>query len=518
MSSAAAPLVIGVDASTTACKALVVDPEGREVASGRAAYGLDNPGPDAWEQDARAWREAATAAIASAARALDAAARARVRAVAVTHQRETFVVTDEEGEPLAPAIVWMDARARPEVAAACRELDPGRIHAISGKPPCVTPSLYKIRALFERLRPELRTSARRVLDVHAFLVLSLTGELVTSTAAADPLGIVDMRGATWSDELAGLARVSPAMLPPLVRPGTVVGRLRPNVIDATGLPADVLVVAGAGDGQAAGLGAGVVEEDAAYLNLGTAIVSGKPSRAYRTSSAWRTLFAASGDGYLLETDLKGGTFTLDWLAERLLGSGELTGGRGRLATLAALEAQAVAVRPGSEGLVALPYWAGVMNPFWNDDASGALVGLRGDHGPEHVYRAICEGIALEQRLHTERVEAEAGRIARIVAVGGGAQRAFFAGLVADVLGRTLVRSREPETTALGAAVLAAAGGGVHAGVAQAARAMTAAGDAITPGEARIAYDRLYRDVYRGLYQAALPVLAALARYRAGPPA
>ncbi|MBL9028391.1 MAG: hypothetical protein JNL21_39735 [Myxococcales bacterium] len=506
-------LVVGLDASTTACKALVLTNDGSVISEGRATYRLDNPGPDAWEQRAEDWLEAALAALASATSGLRPADRGRIRALAIANQRETFVVTDDAGRSLAPAIVWMDARARPEVRAACAELDPARIHAISGKPACVTPSLYKIRALFERLAPHLRAETKRVLDVHGYLVLHLTGEAATSTASADPLGLIDMATASWSEELCALARVDPRTLPRLVPPGTPLGALRAEIAERAGLPRGLPVVSGAGDGQAAGLGAGVVTEDMAYLNLGTAIVSGKPSSSFRTSRSFRTLFAGLPGSFLLETDLKGGTFTLDWLADRLLGSGSLGGGEARSELLSRLEDEAAKLAPGSDGLVALPYWAGVMNPYWDDDATGTLVGLRGDHGPGHLYRAILEGIAFEQRLHTERVEEDAGVISSLVAVGGGARRGLFAQIVSDVLGRPLVRPSTSETTALGAAILAAGGAGGHASVIAAARAMTKLGDSVEPGPARPAYDHLYREVYSHLYDAVAPVLSALARGR-----
>jgi xylulokinase len=504
------PLVIGLDASTTACKAIVTSPTGTIESEGRATYGLANPGPDAWEQRAEDWALAARDALREAIRSLPAKRRSAIAAMAIANQRETFVVTDDAGKSLAPAIVWMDARCRPEVKAACTEMDADRIHAISGKVPCVTPSLYKIRALVERLRPDIRKHARRVFDVHGFLAFHLTGENATSTASADPLGLVDMVEARWSDELVSLAKIDKGLLPRLVGPGEVLGTLRADVASDLGLDRPIPLVSGAGDGQAAGLGAGVASEETAYLNLGTAIVSGKPSLTYRTSRAFRTLFAAVPGSYLLETDLKGGTFTLDWLADRLLGGGALAAGKGRDEVLADLEERASVLSPGASGLMALPYWAGVMNPHWDDDASGALVGLRGDHGPEHVYRAILEGIAMEQRLHTEAVEAAAGPIATLIAVGGGARRGLFAQIVADVMGRTLVRPRAAETTALGAAILATVGAGLHPSALAAAEAMTSRGDTIAPSPNLSRYEHLYRSAFAHLYGALAPVLRALA--------
>jgi xylulokinase len=507
------PLVVGLDASTSGVKAVVVDPRGRVVAEGRAALGLDNPGPDAWEQDARAWLDGALVALEGALGALDARARAEVRAIAIAHQRETFVVTNERGEPRAPAVVWMDARCRPEVGEVVREVSPEELLRRTGKVPCTTPSLYKIRALLGRIRPELRDGPRSISDVGAFLGRHLAGAHATSRASADPLGLVELSTGDYAADLCELAHVRPTELARLVAPGAPIGPLLPAIVDRLGLGRGTLLVAGAGDGQAAGLGAGVVAEGDAYLNVGTALVSGAASSTPRTSRAFRTLYSAIPGDFVLETDLKGGTFTLDWLADRLLGGGYFEGGSARAATLAALEAQAEAIAPGSDGLLALPYWAGVMNPHWDDDASGALVGLRGDHGPAHVYRAILEGLAFEQRWHFEGVEAAFRSLGRIVGVGGGMRRPLFARIVADALDRPLERSLADETTALGAAMLAAAGAGVHSSVGAAARAMAAPTKPLLPGPAARHCDRVYRAAYRPLYSALAPTLGALAALR-----
>jgi xylulokinase len=143
-----------------------------------------------------------------------------------------------------------------------------------------------------------------------------------------------------------------------------------------------------------------------------------------------------------------------------------------------------------------------MNPYWDDDASGAIVGLRGHHGPAHLYRAILEGIAFEQRLHTGRVEqAIDGPVRELVVLGGGAQSALWCGIVADVLGKPLVRAESTEATSLGAAMLAAVGAGVHPDAAAASRAMSRLGARFEPSDARERYDALYEKAYARLYPA-----------------
>lgn len=505
MSGTKDALVLALDASTTACKALVFDLTGRVVAQGRAEIALDNPEPDGWEQDAEQWWDSARRAMAAAAHSLSPRDRQRVTAACITHQRETIVLTDDLGTPLTPALVWMDGRCRGEVERAVAHLGARRLHETTGKPPCTTPSLYKLLYLLRR-RPELRSRAH-VADVHVFLTRRLIGRSVTSRASADPWGMLDMTSGDWAEPLLALVGIDAERLPELVDVGSPLGTLDGAVARTTGWPEELRLYAGLGDGQAACLGAGVSGPGRAYLNLGTAVVSGVLTERYAVSRAFRTLHAARPGHFCLETDLKGGTFTLNWLLEKLLG-------RSRSAEeIRRLEAEAAPLAPGSDGLLVVPYWCGVMNPFWNDAATGVVLGWHGGHGPAHVYRAVLEGIAFEQRLHLEGVEDATGvPIDEIVVLGGGSESELWCRILADVLGKRVVRAESSEATALGAALVAAVGHGLveeHEAVAR----MTRLGVAFEPGPARAHYERLYQEVYRGLFTVLESRLDALAGLR-----
>lgn len=506
----AGPLVLGIDASTTACKAIVWDESGHAVAEGRRPIALDNPGPDAYEQDAETWWSALTGAIRDAARSLEDARAADIVALSIANQRETFVVTDDEGTPLHPALVWMDGRCRDQVSQAVQAIGTERLHALSGKPPCTTPSFYKLLYLLQRSAPDLATRRPRVLDVHGFLAWRLTGRFATSLASADPTGLIDMERRAWAEPLLEYAKLRSSQLPELVEPGTVIGPLTESAARSCGLRAGLPLVSGAGDGQAAGLGAGITTEGRAYLNLGTAIVSGLLSRRYAIHPAFRTLYGALPATYFLETDLKGGTFTITWLLEKWLNA---TTPNDAARALDELDAVARQLPPGAEGLLVVPYWNGVMNPYWDDTASGIAVGWHGTHGPAHLYRAILEGIALEQRLHTSGVErATAQSIETFVVMGGGSQSDLWCQILSDVTNKCVVRARTTEATALGAGILAAAAAGVHPTIDGAVRAMTATGREFSPGEDVAKYERLY-GIYEGIYPALRDRLRELTELR-----
>jgi xylulokinase len=501
--SAPTPYVIGVDASTTATKAVVWDPAGRAVAEGRAEFALRLPRPGWHEQDPEDWWASTVRAVAEAVRTIDVT---RVEALAITHQRETFACLDARGRAVRPAIVWMDTRAAPQVRAAGTEA----IHRRTGKPADTTPALYKLLWLREH-EPEAFARTRQVVDVHAFLVERLTGERRTTTACADPLGLVDMEAADWSEEVLEIAGLDRSQMPALVAPGEPVGTLSGAAAEALGLPAGLPVVGGAGDGQAASLGASATAPGEAYLNLGTAIVSGSLSTEYAWDRGFRTLFGAIPGTYLLETLIQGGTYTVTWFRERIATLDADRLGLG-LGDFDLLEAAADRVGTGAEGLLLVPYWASAQTPYWDPDARGILFGLAGHHGKAHLFRALMEGIAFEQRLALEGLQRGLGRpLEVLLTTGGGSRSALWRQIVADVTRLPVVACREAETTSLGAGILAAHAAGWYATLPEGAAAMTGTGARHEP-QATTAdrYDELYA-IYRELYPRTAPLHAALQR-------
>ena len=137
-------VVIGIDASTTAVKAIAFTKDGEELFQARETYPLSNPKPGHFEQDAEHWWTALISALKAVAGKVGAG---RVAAISIAHQRETFTLIDSAGKPLIPAILWLDERARPQVARLSAELGREAIRDWSGKPPDPPPALYAIASL-----------------------------------------------------------------------------------------------------------------------------------------------------------------------------------------------------------------------------------------------------------------------------------------------------------------------------------------------------------------------------------
>ena len=445
-------LVIGIDSSTTATKVIAWTGDGELVAEGRCPIDLQNPAPLYYEQDARDWWRALCEALSNLGRQIN---LGRTASVAIANQRETWVPVDEGGEPLRPGMVWMDERGRPDVDLLEQAIGRERLLQITGKIPGPLPCLYSIHWM-KREEPDLYGRTARFLDVHGFLVKRLTGDFRTSWSSADPTALLDLECKRYAPEIMTALEVDASKFAEVGRPGTVLGQVHAAAAEATGLPIGTPVVAGGGDGQAAGLGTGVLGPGRAYLNLGTASVSGVYGANYATDPAFRTMTSLTGEGYIFELCLITGTFLTNWLVEQLFEEDPRTNPR----VYEQLEHEAAGLPAGSDGLMLMPYWGGVMTPYWDADARGILIGLSSEHGRGHVYRAMMEGIALDEAMGLKGIEAVTGeRVEELLTIGGGSKSDLWCRIVAGATGKPVKRLATAEATSLGAGMAAAVGAG-----------------------------------------------------------
>ncbi len=460
-------LVIGIDSSTSATKAIAWTMRGEAVAEGRQSIALHNPQPGWFEQDPADWWGSTRTALTQLTQKID---PARVAALAISNQRETFGLFTEDGEALRAGTTWLDERARPQVARFAASFGANRVHDISGKPSDVLPCLYRM-IWFAEHEPETFKRTARMAEVHGYLVRQLTGAWSTSTASADPMGVLDMRAQTWSHDILHAAGIDPARLPALFRPGETMGTVSAKAAAATGLKAGTPVVAGGGDGQCAGTGAQITAPGRAYINMGTAVVSGSYGTAYAHDRAFRTETAVGDGGYIYEVCVRTGTFLVDWMAREMFNVDPAK----QAGVFKSLETEATQSPIGAGGVVLVPYWLGCMNPHWDSYARGVIAGISGSTKRGDIYRALLEGIALDAAEATNTVVATTGvPIHSLVAIGGGSDSDLWLQILADAMARPVQRSVTREASSLGAAMAAAKGADWFSSITDAAASMAAA--------------------------------------------
>lgn len=489
-------LFIGIDSSTSACKAIAWNLQGQAVSSGRAGHTMSQPYAGWHEQNAEDWWTALKSALRECLKNID---PGTVQGISLSIQRETFVPVDKAGHPLRPAILWMDTRANEQVSR-LQEQFPD-FQSITGK----RLSVNLIPPKWEWLKqhePDVVAQTAQLWDVHAFLTKKLTGSAVTSHGCVGPTGILDLNTMDYAQPVLDVVGLTHNMLPPLAAPGEMIGFITTQAAAETGLHPTTPVYAGIGDGQACGIGAGINTPERSYLTLGTSVISGTYSPHFLTDNAFRTMVGGAGS-YLLETVLLSGTYTIDWYLKTLLKE---------TASLEELTAQATQLPPGAEGLVLLPYWNSALNPYWDADARGVILGWRGIHTQAHVLRSILEGIAYEQRLHTEGVVNAVGDdIDKYIVMGGGSQSDLWCQIIADATGRSVQRCATTEAASLGVAMLSAVEAGFYPDLIKASEGMNRViGEPFMPDAERgKVYERLYQEVYLPMYPALKELMGKL---------
>lgn len=497
------PYLLGLDVGTQSLRAALVDPTGRTAAFGVAPIETTFPRPGWAEQEPSQWWDAARAAVG---RALESAGVGpeRVAGIGLDCTACTVVACDLDGRPLRPALLWMDQRAADEAERISATGDPV-LRYVSGR---VSPEWMLPKALWlKRHEPEVYRRAGRVVECTNWFMYKLTGEWTLSlnhcavkwnyarpdggwpTALLRAVGLDDLP-AKW-----------PAAIVPLGRAGAP---LSAPAADWLGLRAGTPVAQGGIDAYLGMLGLGATGDGDVAVIVGSSTCHLAQSRAGVFGSGAAGCYPdATVEGlYTIEAGQTATGSILDWYRRHFAGREQAEAERRGVSVYEVLDEQAARVPPGAEGLVVRDDWQGNRSPYKNPHARGAIVGLTLAHGPGHVFRALYEATACGTRQVLEDASAHGLAVERVFVGGGGARSALWLQVHADVLGRPVHLTRDPESCALGSAMAAAVAAGLFPDFDAAAAAMVAVERLVEPRrEATAAYDDLYRryvDLYRAL--------------------
>jgi xylulokinase len=486
--------VLGIDVSTTATKAILVDERGAVRGIGAQGYDVSVPHPRWSEQDPSLWWEACRLAVG---RALESSGidGASVEAIGLTGQMHGAVLLDAAERPVRPAILWNDNRTAAECDEIRDRVGRHRLLAITGNDALTgftAPKLLWVR----RHEPDRWARVRRLLLPKDLVRLRLTGEHATDRADGAGTLLVDLAARDWSAGLLDALDLDRAILPDLHEGPEVTGRLTDEAAAATGLRRGTPVVAGGGDQSANAVGVGAIDPGVVALSLGTSGVVFAATDAPTVEPAGRVhaFCHAVPDRWHLMSVMLSAAGSLRWFRDALASG----------VPYDELDAEAATVGPGSDGLSFLPYLTGERSPHPDPDARGAFIGLTVGHERRHLTRAVLEGVAHGLRDGLDTMVA-AGMMAptQIRASGGGLASPLWRQILADVLGAEIATVGTEEGAAYGAALLATVGAGWHPDVRSATGAVVATTVA-EPGPDRARYAELHE-----LHGALYPALAEL---------
>jgi xylulokinase len=478
---------LGIDSSTTATKALLMDEDGRVVSIGRSEYGFETPKPLWSEQSPESWWLATVDAIkqALAEAEIDGAS---VRALGMTGQMHGLVLLDKAGEVLRPAILWNDQRTQAECDEIRELVGRDRLISVTGNDALTGFTAPKILWV-ARNEPEIYENIDRVLLPKDYVRFRLTGEYAIDKAGGSGTILFDLAARDWSSEITRDMGIDESWLPPTFEGTAVTGGLTGEAATATGLTPGTPVVAGGGDQAANAVGVGAVSPGVIAMSLGTSgvVFASTDHPAIEPEGRLHAFCHAVPNTWHLMGVMLSAAGSLRWFRDTVSPG----------TSYQSLDAAAASVHAGANGLLFAPYLSGERTPYPDPLARGAFVGLTLRHGVGHMARSVLEGVAFGLRDSVELI-ASMTTLGEVRVSGGGAQSGVWLQIIADVTGLPVRVVGTAESAAHGAALLAGTGFGAFASVAEACATAVEIGSATQPGADVDVYGDAY-SIYRGLY-------------------
>jgi xylulokinase len=486
--------VIGIDVSTTATKAILVDEVGAVRGVAAEAYAFDVPHPLWSEQDPSLWWNAAQTAIRSLLTSATVSG-SEVAAIGLTGQMHGAVLLDASDEILRPAILWNDQRTAAECDLIRERVGRERLIRITGNDALTGFTAPKLVWVREH-EPEVWQRIRHLLLPKDYVRLHLTGEYAVDVADGAGTLLFDLAARTWSADVVQALDLDMAWLPTTYEGPQVTGEISQAAAEVTGLASGTPVVAGAGDQAASAVGVGVLSPGAVALSLGTSgvVFAATSTPLFEPEGRVHAFCHAVPGRWHLMSVMLSAAGSLRWFRDIIapdLGYPELI-------------EPATNVPPGSGGLVFLPYLTGERSPHADPLARGAFIGLTLAHDRRYLTRAVLEGVAFGLRDGLDlMLGAGTAPPAQIRVSGGGTASPLWRQILADVLETEIATVSTVEGAAFGAALLAAVGAGWYPDVDAACQASITVSPSAEPGPSVPAYREAHA-VYRELYPALAP--------------
>lgn len=437
---------LGLDIGTTSLKAAVFDEEGKRLGLRRVDYTLDTDAeagyiefnPDEYVRMCKQVIDELTEEC------------GEITALSIDTQGETLILTDGEGRPVMPAIVWLDNRATDEAAAITEAFGTKRVYDVTGQPE-ITAGWPASKLLWvKNKRPEVFSRTEKIFMLEDWVLYGLTGEFVTEPTIQSSTIYYDIHAMRWWGEMLDFIGIGEDKLPRVARSAEVVGTYK-----------GIKVVAGTLDQIAGTIGVGVVDESLISEMTGTimaiCVMKSEAPEFDPGSIVPCHLHAIPGKYCMILWSATAG-MALKWFREQFA----------KDLSFRELDELAAAVPAGCDGMSMLPYFCGSTIPNYNPDATATFSGITLSHTKGHFARAIMEAVAFMLKLDLDYAGVAPDSSIRIT--GGGASSPLWAGIKADVTGMKLDTVSEDETACLGTAILAMVGDGAYASIEDAARA------------------------------------------------
>lgn len=491
--------LLGIDIGTSGTKTLLIDDEGRALASAGYEYPLSTPRPGWAEQDPHHWWEATQVTIRAVLQKAGISGN-QVRGIGLSGQMHGSVFLDANNEVLRPALLWCDQRTAAQCQWITETVGADRVVELTSNPVLTGFTAPKIIWLRDN-EPEAYARVRKVLLPKDYIRYQLTGAFATEVSDASGTAMFHVRERRWATELLDAIDVPAEWMAECFESDVPSARVSAAAAAATGLREGTPVVGGGGDQAAGAVGNGIVESGIISSTVGTSgvVFAFSDEPAVDPNLRLHTFcHAVRGKWHQMGVMLSAGG-SLRWYRDVIAGAERSVAQAMGVDPYQLISAEAETAPPGCEGLIFLPYLTGERTPYPDPNARGVYFGLTLRHDRPHLARAVLEGVAYGLRDSFEILAEMGVPIREVRASGGGARSPLWRQIQADVTGREHVTINVDEGPAFGVALLAGVGTGVWNSAAEACRATIKVSNQCTPDPGAAAVYNRYYPIYRSLY-------------------
>ena len=437
----ASQFIITVDVGTSSTKTALWTDAGLVIAQASSAYTLHRAEPLWAEIDGDVWWQAVCETIKSVL-AESKVDPASIAGIGVDGVGWTLIPVDGAGNPLRPAMIWLDRRAEQEtdwLKALPEAKDLINLDANPLDAAYITPKLIWLK----KNQPDIFNSAYKFLEATGFIVSRFTGQFVCDYTQAYGYHFFDLRNEKWDQQTAQKIGIPIEKMPRLCQSAEVVGTVTEKAAKQTGLTPGIPVIAGCLDAAAGALGSGVVKPGQTNEQGGQA--GGVGISLDRVLVEPRLIFShhVIPGQYLLQAGTVGGG-SLSWFRDQFgqpeVAAANLIGQN----PFELFSRQVEKSKPGANGLIFLPYMAGERTPLWSSIPRGIFFGLSYSTSRADMLRAIMEGCAFAVYDNLRIAEEHGVFVDEYLGSGGAIQSAVWCQIKADIYGKPFVIARRAD--------------------------------------------------------------------------
>ena len=460
--------IITIDIGTTAVKVSAFGMKSQLLGVRKGSYPTFHPKPEHSEQDPEQVFLTVLYALKNLLNDEIRTGKHRVTAIGFTASMHSVLAVTRQGVPLSNAMIWADNRAQREATELKQSALSKIIYDATGTPIHPMSPLAKI-AWWARHDPSLFGRAHKFISIKEYVLFQLTGEYLIDHSMASSTGLFNIHRLVWEPQALAFAGINADQLSEPVSVFHQSTQLKKQYVQLLGLAANTPLMVGGNDGCLATFGAGVIEEGAATLTIGSSgamRVAGK--RILQDDQQRFFNYLLTEGHYISGGPTNSGGVVFEWFSQQFgTSSNHLDY---EIATEQLLK-EAENVQAGAEGLLFLPYILGERAPLWNASARGVYFGVNINHERRHFARATVEGIAFEMYSIGKLLQ-KYRSIDTIYVNGAYASMPFWAQLLSDVFGKTVYINDNHNSASLGAALLVLTNIGAYGSLTEAAKTVT----------------------------------------------